>query len=128
MAGGVTHPDRCAQYEDVCIEDLLAHFWPLVTVALVRGNAWADVAVGDSHRSTRRDAVGLKRQKDLADDLVGARDLCRRLERAVQGEGAERHCAGDLLIPENSKHGRCSSAPFVASALTSDFLLFVARM
>ena len=35
MARRVTHPDRCAQYENVGIENLLANSGPLVAVPLI---------------------------------------------------------------------------------------------
>ena len=75
----LTHPDRRRDHEDVGREDLLADERPLVTVAHVDLDPWADVVVGEPDDRPDDPVLG-KCVEDLTSEDLAARGFGRGLE------------------------------------------------
>src|SRR5665213_3362707 len=97
MAGRVTHPDGCAQHQNVGIKNPSSYLRPFIAVTFVRGNTWSNILVRHSHSATPRNPVGHKGDEDLVNELVGARGFTYGLKRTVDGERAQFHCPIDLF-------------------------------
>ena len=95
----LSHPDRPAENEDVVAQDFRADTRPVVALALVRRHARGDIVIGDADGFGQFDILLGQMLFQHGDHGVGRACFARGfLERAVQGDGGERHrCSPRLL-------------------------------
>ena len=109
-AGGLSEPGGCRQHEDLGFEQPRVDVRPLITLALVGGDARQEVQVDRTDRLARR-ACGFECVTQDPRQCLGVRGRGRGLERAVEDQRSKRPAAATLGGRALGGLGRVGGAP-----------------